>query len=899
MKTNNNNILIYLVGIGFVFIAILISSNYITPPDFVKKQILLSVDYTKAGCNNKNGESNCSVTNVVSSPPDHFIYFGFGEYLASQAKLSLEEHRHQQQQHKHDYHYLRVDSNPYTLTADNSIDHVKFLMLTNQSFELPAVGRELVCRYNVRLQTFNTDKHPFGSSVHNPEQDLRLAAAAVNSLDFATNIVADFLITNNQIYVVYERLPFAGPEYAAFTFAIPIRTRQPNEFVELAIAWDAEHQIVRWLIDNREVYRVSTVGYLISREYLIVDRGGREELVFPKSVQCGAGTFTLLDGSAPCLERETTVGGGSGYNLYQELGMDRSSFLLNSVEFGSDEISNSGTILVLDHDSKQIELEEYEGDSAILINNNNNNNSNVDDNNYNDDKGLLDSNIQQLQSSGSGGDTNTTTYEDINIGDDKDGDQDVLPLDIERRVSLYMLASHLITRMGDKMWDFMIPLTLIVISPTSLIPSSLYGLSITFIGIILSPSVGRMVDIKKKLPMIRTAISCQVCALGTSAVLLYLLMRYSESSDNIKSNIFSHVGTALCFFALLISASIHSVASSIMNISVERKWVPKLIKRDSSLTKMNTRMRQIDLVTEVSAPFIAGLLTTIPHINELRAFMIVALFNFASFFPQFYFLQLVHNSASLQLERQEQQVEEEECVQLTEHQQAEQLQQQQQKKSYTLYNPFKDLIRGWKLFIRQSVFLVVISFVLLWFTILSPHDPLLTAYLSSSGYTNLQLAIFRGVGALFGLLSTFSFEPMVKRFGLANTTTIYIAEEGLMVLLAGLVFTVLPLTTATRYIFLILIVVSRVGLYGFELGEIHFVQRAVQDSIRGNISGVETSLTSLAMLAVYIGGLAVHSTANFSILIWLSIGFINIGVITLLFWRFTKPIDIKLHKLQN
>ncbi|GAM17897.1 hypothetical protein SAMD00019534_010720 [Acytostelium subglobosum LB1] len=561
----------------------------------------------------------------------------------------------------------------------------------------------------------------------------------------------------------------------------------------------------------------------------------------------------------------------------------------------------NGTMIVepMSPDSnEQRSLLSSEKNNNIIINNNNNNHD------Y--------QSAETTQES-----TSPAILTDVHLEDHDNDDEDesqYLPLEVEKIVSYYMLISHLITRMGDKMWEFIVPLTLIVITPKSLVPSSLYGLAITLVSILLGPTVGRLIDIERKLKMIRIGVALQALSIGTSGTMLFFLMKQSTKYESVRLDIFGNVPSTLMFLTLLFSSSLHSIAAQIMNISVERKWVPAVIKRDSSLTRMNTRMRQIDLITEVSAPFIAGLLTVIPKVSALNAFVAIAAFNFASFFPQFYFLQVVHqlvpslnnrnNAVAMDQLNQEQQDLEYSEVQLELPNGADQQPSTGRSCSWRTiilgeWNPITNIVKGWRLFIRQPVFLVIMAFVFLWFTILSPHDPLLTAYLSSAGYTNLQLGIFRGIGALFGLISTLLFEPLVRRFDMINTATIYIIEEGVTVLLAGLVFTLLPSTTVTKYIFLVLIVVSRVGLYGFEIGEIHFVQRGVKDEIRGNISGVESSLTSLAMLTVFAGGLIVNSTSNFWILVWVSIAFINLGGVTLLVWRFSGKSSESAKLLKN
>eukprot|EP01133_Synstelium_polycarpum_P012387 gene12387-14533_t len=459
---------------------------------------------------------------------------------------------------------------------------------------------------------------------------------------------------------------------------------------------------------------------------------------------------------------------------------------------------------------------------------------------------------------------------------------EMLEESVERRLSLLMLASHLVTRLGDKMWDFIVPLILIFISPSSLVPTSLYGLSTTLIRIILGASVGDFVDKKKKLLVIQVGVFGQAISIGLSCLALYSLVSNSDR-ELLEADIFySSTSTSLFIFILLMSA-LHSLSSQIMDISVERKWVPAIIKRDSLLTLTNTRMRQIDLATEVVAPFIAGTLAS-SRDHSIRAFIVVGLINFVSFFPQYVLLTEVYHTTTAQrfhIDAPEQPL--------------------QLAASFDLlgeWNPLANIIRGWSLFAQQKVFLVVIAYVLLWVTLLSPHDPVLTAYLSSTGnFTYLELSTFRGVGAIFGLISTLSFNFIVRRIGVINASAAYILEEGVMIVAAALAFTGLEINS-TKIAFLVFIVCSRMGLYGFEVCEIHFVQRGVPDNIRGIVSGVESSLTSLASLLVFVFCLLYSRPDQFYILVWISVTFITSGVLTLLYWiRTNKDIPSSFYSI--
>jgi len=221
-------------------------------------------------------------------------YFQFGEFIGNQATMSKE------------YGYLRIDSNPFTNTVYSSLlDHIKFLVQTESAYKVPNNG-ELIVTFNSRAQTFNTDQHPFGDLVSDANSDFRLALGVLNVYDLVeSNIVADFFITNNKIYMLYERLPFGRSvqgNYASFAYAIPVADRTDvDEFHILTIIFSKETKSIKWFVGEQEVFRVTKVGHHLEdhQEYMLFDKGGEVEEVFPDSLNIAFGTFSLLDSTFP------------------------------------------------------------------------------------------------------------------------------------------------------------------------------------------------------------------------------------------------------------------------------------------------------------------------------------------------------------------------------------------------------------------------------------------------------------------------------------------------------------------------------------------------------------------------------------------------------------------------
>jgi hypothetical protein len=199
-----------------------------------------------------------------------------------------------------------MDGNPFGLPG--GVDHVKWLVYTNHqtpggvSGYEAAAGQELSGRMLISGRTFGTQAHPFGRAVKGPNDDLRLASVAFNSIDFESWMVFDFFLTNERIYAFYERLPFGRTtdhNYAAFSYQIPLQERKAGQMHDLRIAYDRSAGVVRWLVDGKEKFRVDSIGHRIDRKYLTIDHGGVEETVAPRQLNFGMGMFTILDGDLP------------------------------------------------------------------------------------------------------------------------------------------------------------------------------------------------------------------------------------------------------------------------------------------------------------------------------------------------------------------------------------------------------------------------------------------------------------------------------------------------------------------------------------------------------------------------------------------------------------------------
>lgn len=258
---------------------------------------------------------------------------------------------------------LCIDSRPFESSVPMNAsgpslfgtqDHVKFLVFLSDQNDTSQYATyntdlsdrhdycggdtmELVYEMNATCVAELGDIPYPGEAIRFPQEDPRLAACAMNAValpDENTQVgdgafgVFDFLLANEQIFALYERLPFGRPsvggaynEYSSFTSMVPVARRRKHDYHKLSIAFNRARGVVRWLIDDKEVYRVDRVGFRLPLcDVQMLPDINEGELEYPKTLSMGFGTFTLLDfhqfNNGTCTSEKPLARLVSGANAY-------------------------------------------------------------------------------------------------------------------------------------------------------------------------------------------------------------------------------------------------------------------------------------------------------------------------------------------------------------------------------------------------------------------------------------------------------------------------------------------------------------------------------------------------------------------------------------------------------
>ncbi|KAK9817605.1 hypothetical protein WJX74_011025 [Apatococcus lobatus] len=436
-----------------------------------------------------------------------------------------------------------------------------------------------------------------------------------------------------------------------------------------------------------------------------------------------------------------------------------------------------------------------------------------------------------------------------------------------------LYCSHGLSAWGQRMWEFDVGLVLLQLQPGSLRLVSIFGLADGGLQGLLGGAVGAYIDRRPRLNAARNMYLLQNVAVGLSAVAAWLALGLQQGSQ-------SALLFWSCVILLIALGSISSLGALGATVSVEKEWTKALCQGDSKrLSQVNAGMRRIDLSCSIAAPIAAGFLMTMAstraavmrsgqylhgapkeHQKELE---LQALGVFSAGYT---------NPAAAAAAA---------AAGLANHPPTHSM------GSHLLSAArawLQSLWGSWRAYWTQPTFAAAIALALLYLTVLS-LGLLMTAYIKDQGLTEAELAVERGLGALTGILATFTFPPMSSRLGLDRSGLI-----GVWAQLAVLFVTVMPAFGPASWplhaglgrarLLLAGLVLSRWGLWSFDLAVTQMMQERIACSQLGAVSGVQSALQSLLQSLSYIPTLVVSELNSFKWLMLASLGTVLMAALT-------------------
>ncbi|GJD10011.1 Solute carrier family 40 member 1 [Galdieria sulphuraria] len=422
-----------------------------------------------------------------------------------------------------------------------------------------------------------------------------------------------------------------------------------------------------------------------------------------------------------------------------------------------------------------------------------------------------------------------------------------------------LLIGHATSRFGDQAWNFVVPLVLVVVSKGALWVASFYAIC----------------DSHERIQVIRIGALTSVCSVTLLTSLFSLFLKNIGVSACFQGNLMDWLFQQHCsweakslFILLSIVGSGEVIGAFLTRVSVERDWIIEIVDSEN-LANFNALLRRIDLLSEISAPILVGWFVTTSNISSaIYSILCVGGFNVISFLMEYGMLRWINsldNWYTSSVTTQEMSVE---GVVDNEQQQSD----------------LDDRVASsFSIFIRHPLNLVLLAYGCLWFNATSPHGILLTSYLAEEQVSHYVLGIFRASGAIFGFLGTLVFPWLEKIWGLQMTCLVSILLETIT-LISSCIFIWSSVVGWSLFVSLALIVLSRVGLYSYELGESLYLQRYTDTTERGRMGAAEGVLTTAAYLGLIAAGLVLNAPQQFLYLWIASATFAALGSLLFIIW---------------
>ncbi|KAI0092219.1 Ferroporti-1 [Irpex rosettiformis] len=445
-----------------------------------------------------------------------------------------------------------------------------------------------------------------------------------------------------------------------------------------------------------------------------------------------------------------------------------------------------------------------------------------------------------------------------------------------------LLVQHLSSAWGVRTAEFALYLYLIVYFKDTLLPSSILGFSMTATGILFSRWAGSLVDKYGKLPLVRTSIIVQKIA----ALLAYLsfMVMLSEPTNgigplhlfNMKFTKTPTAFTTPTFFFLVASSCVLHLSNTTISIAVERDWATCIAQGpffSMKLSRLNTYLRQINLLCKLCAPlFVSFLTVSFDHTDTtggetILSVKILAIVTVISLFFELYWIGTVYRRFPVLELEQQRRKSELLAPPLTEEieEDVEELVPAPPPLRPTGYMERFLNLSDWKELVRLPIFFSSLAISLLYLTVLS-FDGIMVGYLKTISYSDDFIAEMRGICVITGLIGTALALPLEKKIGTvrAGNWSIW-----------SMVFTLIPVIVSF-YVFaprsptigtpkgstlgvigaMLLfggMALSRIGLWSFDLIQTKQLQTALDHHPRRNtLTALQYTMQSVADLAKFV-----------------------------------------------
>ncbi|KAI7750721.1 hypothetical protein M8C21_013023 [Ambrosia artemisiifolia] len=447
---------------------------------------------------------------------------------------------------------------------------------------------------------------------------------------------------------------------------------------------------------------------------------------------------------------------------------------------------------------------------------------------------------------------------------------------------VYLYIGHFLARWGARTWEFSVGLYMINVWPDSLLMAAAYGVVESATTAVFGPLVGQWIDDSTYPKVLRVWLLTQNLSFIVAGVTVVGLL---ISPDMRVTN-----ATTFTLLVVLtnLSGAVAVLSTLAGTILIEREWVVVISEGHSSnlLTKLNSMIRRIDLISTLFAPVVTGFI--ISFVSMIASAVGLAIWNILSVFLQYWFLNSVYKGIPALQERSRKRGlklktkpnDQEQAPSTSQEETNQDHDSSDDVASRSLVRKFVErvsespFIHAWQVYLQQDIVLAGLSLAVLYFTVLS-FGTLMTATLEWDGIPAYIIGTGRGISAIMGISATFLYPFLETRISTVRTGLWSIWSQWTCLLICvGSIW--VKNNTTSAYMLMSGVAVSRIGLWVFDLSVIQQMQDQVPESDRAVVGGVQNSVQSFWDLMTYIMGLIISNPQV--ILLLYIIGFLEVDL---------------------
>ncbi|KAF8435587.1 Ferroporti-1 [Terfezia claveryi] len=397
-----------------------------------------------------------------------------------------------------------------------------------------------------------------------------------------------------------------------------------------------------------------------------------------------------------------------------------------------------------------------------------------------------------------------------------------------RRQTRRLYTSHFLSTWNSRIFEFAALLFLATVFPNSLREMSVYALVRACSAILLAPAIGYYIDSGNRLRVLTVSIG---------------MHGFSTPTPIIRRLTYICISSRLLLLSVLILLACAEKLCSIMNtVSMERDWVVVIAEADMlRLQTLNARMRQIDLSSKLIGPLVISIVDGTSTILAIWLVLILTLVSFPveylAIAKVYKVIPALHKHGGFPARPLSPSA----PVMIGSAPPA---------RGFGAYRRL--LFEASLGYIQHSIFMSSLAISILYLTVLN-FSGQMVAYLLSIGYTSTQIGLLRTVSVAFEISATWLAPLAMGKVGPTRAGLWFINWQMACIAVAASFSwgTYWHSTDVAAWGFIAGVILSRTGLWGFDLCAQVLVQEEVEPTFRGSFSSVEASLQNFFELCSY------------------------------------------------